>query len=213
VGFGFFLFAILLLILLAFTGVFGKFPDSWSWTGIVLAGLGIVMTAPTIFQMILGGPRVDVDFRDYMQSGTKLLQVFFNNPPVTNRVWRFLGVHRETVASLSAQFRISEVGSGTIIVPIHQAPLYADDADSDACRQRIPLPPTYSVGATAAIILWDTPNKCAVIPPDRLRQPIILKPGYYQAHILLLVDGLPKQVLRRFTVGTKADDLTWSRKA
>jgi hypothetical protein len=211
-GFGFFLFIILLLILLAFSGTFGKFPDGWAWVGIVLAGVGIVMTAPTIFQMIWGRPRVDVAFETVAESDARSLQVFFSNPPVMNKMMRFFGVRREAVQSLAVQFRITEVGSGTIIIPIHQVPLYSDDTDmtSNACRSRIPLPTTYSVGATGMIVLWDTQNKCVIIPPDRLRQPIRLKPGYYQAQILLLVDGFPRQVVRRFTVGVKADDLTWS---
>jgi hypothetical protein len=212
VGFGLFLAAVLFLIMLAFSGAFGKFPDDWAWIGIVLAGIGIVITAPTIFQMIWGRPRVDVTFETVVESDASSLQVFFSNPPVMNKVLRFISVRREAVQSLAVQFRIAEAGSGTIIIPIHQAPLYTDDSDMEnaSCRSRIPLPTTYSVGATAMIALWDAQNKCVIIPPDRLRQPIRLKPGYYQAQILLLIDGLPRQTLRRFVVGAKAGDLVWS---
>jgi len=41
------LFALAMLIV-AFVGVFGRFPDNWEWVGIVLAGWGIAMGAPSV---------------------------------------------------------------------------------------------------------------------------------------------------------------------
>jgi hypothetical protein len=205
-----FIFIILLIILLAFADHFGNFPDSWAWIGIILAGLGVIMTAPTIFQMIWGKPRVDISFEDVDDPNGKSLQVFFNNPPVRNKLLRFLGVRRETVQSLTVQFRISEPWSGKILVPIHQGLIYTDEVDvaESTCKGRISLPPTFSVGATTMIIMW---QDGAYIPPDRLRQPRQLTAGIYEVLILFLVDGEPRQVSRLFTVGTSSTDLQWSR--
>lgn len=197
-------------LFLAFVGVFGRFPDEWEWVGIMFAAVGLVMAAPTIFQMVWGRPLVRVRFDRGVEDGERLLPMYLENPPVKNRLIKRLGVRRQTVQSLTAQFQISEVGSRRIIVPIHQARIYADDDPTDAGRPRIALPPTFSVAACILLVRWDAQNNKAVIPEDRLRQPVPLEPGYYLANIVLLVDGEPQHFQHRFVVGRSADDLNWS---
>lgn len=200
----------LVVVFLAFVGVFGRFPDQWEWVGIIFAAVGLVMAAPTIFQMVWGRPLVRVRFDRGVEGPERFLPVYLENCPVKSRLAKRLGVRRETVQSLTAQFRISEVGSGKIIVPIRHARIYADDDPTDSGRLRIALPPTFTVAASIMLVLWDTQNNKAVVPEDRLRKPLVIEPGYYLAHILLLVDGEPKHIQRRFVVGQSADDLNWS---
>ena len=138
-----------------------------------------------------------------------VLLIFLNNPPVQKRLLRILGVRRETVQSLTAEFRISEVGSGKVIVPIRQARIYSDDDPSDIGRGRIVLPPTYSVAASITIAKWDIGRNKVVILGDRLRGELQLNAGYYQADIIMFVDGIQHHITRRFVVGEKADDLIW----
>ena len=200
---------ILALLFLAFWGIFGRFPDEWEWVSAILAGMALAVAIPSIVQKVWGCPLVRTEFERYEQDGERVLLIFLSNPPVQKGLLRILGVRRETVQSLTAEFRISEVGSGKMIIPIRHARIYSDDDPSDIGRARIVLPPTYSVGATIIIARWDIEIKKIVIPGDRLRKEIQLDAGYYQANIILFVDGIEQHITRRFVVGEKPDDLIW----
>ena len=121
-----------------------------------------------------------------------------------------MGVRRDAIQSLTAQFRISEFGSGKVIEPIRNAKIYSDDDPTDTGKWRVALAPTFSTGASFAIAFWDTQKEKAFAPPDRTSQLLELSAGYYQAHIIIMVDGEPKHVFRQFAVGQKADDLIWA---
>lgn len=175
-------------------GIFGKFPDSWAWVGIVLAGMGIVMTSPSIIQMIWGRAAIQIEFSDTSTP----LSIFLHNPPVQNRILRFLRIKRETIQSIVAEFRIQEAGSNKIIVPIRHARIYSDDDVAEIGNTRIALPPTYSVAASIVIITWDSQEKKAYITGDRLRSQLEIGEGYYIATIIIFVDGDPITVQRSF---------------
>lgn len=198
------------LLCLAFVGIFGRYPDEWEWIGVILAGVGLAMATPNIFQMFWGRPLVRAQFERYVEDGERALLIFLNNPPVQKRLLRILGVKRETVQGLTAEFRISEVANGKVIVPIRHANIYSDDDTSDIGRSRVILPPTYSVAASIIIAKWDISKNKVVIPSDRLRKELQIDAGYYQADIILFVDGDPQHISRRFVVGGKADDLIWA---
>lgn len=199
----------LVILLLAFVDVFGRFPDNWEWVGIVLAGVGLAMASPSILRMFWGRPLVKTRFENGVEEAERFLPVYLENPPVKNRILRKLGVRRDTVQSLTVQFRISEVGSGKIVIPIRQARIYSDDDATDEGRNRIALPPTFSVAASVMIVQWNAQKNKALIPPDRLREEFALGAGHYQVDIILSVDGDPMLVSRQFVVGQKADDLSW----
>lgn len=203
---------VLAVICLAFIGIFGRFPDEWEWVGIVLAGFGLAMATPSIFQMFWGRAVVELQFEVYPENSERALAIFFKNPTVKSRILRMLGVKREVVQSLTAEIRISDVGSNTIIVPIRQARIYSDDDPSDSGNNRIVLPPTYSVGASIMVAHWDNQQKRAIIPPDRRKQPLPLGEGCYRADIIIIVDGDPRIISRQFVVGKEADDLIWASK-
>lgn len=208
-----FLVAIVLVVLglfsLALRGFFGRFPDNWEWIGIILAGVGLAMGAPTIFSMLWGRPIVKAQFEKGMEGAERFLIVYLANPPMKSWVLRKLGVRRGTVQSLKVQFRISEAGSNKIITPIRQARIYSDDDSTDCGRDRIALPPTFSVAASIIVVKWDTNGNKAFVTPDRLRQPTMLEPGMYRVDLILLVDGDPMRMSRQLVVGQKADDLDW----
>ena len=85
------------------------------------------MSVPNVFQMAIGRPLLKVESYLYVQGNERTLQVLLKNPPITNSIWRLLGVRRDTIQSLTVAYRISERGSGTIIVPIRQASIYPDE--------------------------------------------------------------------------------------
>jgi hypothetical protein len=204
--------AILLIVLaclvFALRGVFGDFPARWEWVGMVLAGVGILMGSPTIFQMIWGRPGLSAEFENDAQGEARSLVVFLKNPPVRGLA-KMLGVRRDAVQSLTASLRISEVGSGKIIIPVRQAMIYSDNDETDNGRQRTTLPPTYSVGASIMVAMWDIHDQRVIVPPSRTHPETALSEGYYEAAILFFVDGEHQEMTRRFTVGQGADDLKW----
>ncbi len=201
----------LAILLIAFIGIFGRFPDEWEWVGVVLAGVGIAMATPSIFQMFWGRACVETEFEVSAKGSGRSLLIFLKNPPVKSRVLKILGVKRETVQSLTAEIRISEFGSKKIIVPIRHARLFSDDDSPDKGSNRIVLPPTYSVAASIMIAMWDNKNKGVIILGDRLRQSLLLGEGYYYAQIIIFVDGDPREISRQFVVGKNADALIWAK--
>ena len=197
-------------LLLAFRGFFGMFPDSWEWVGIVLAGVGLIMSIPSVLQMAKGRPKLMVNFDMTVGDGKRFLAVFLKNPQLEKKsVWRKLGVKRDTIESLIVSFRISEVGTGKIIIPIMQSRIYSDDDTTDVGKNRIALPPTLSFEASVMIAIWDKDKKRAIIPGDRLRASVEIPAGVYQIAIIFVVDGDPQTKFRQFIVGTTADELDW----
>ncbi len=200
---------ILVATILALRGVFGDYPAEWEWVGLVLAGASLVIGAPAVFQLIWGRPRLEVDFDVGAQGSERFLPVYFKNAPIENRVIKRLA-RRETIQSLTAQFRISEVGSGTVLIPNRQARIFSDDEPEANGGDRIPLPPTFSVGAGIVIARWGVEKKKAFVPESLVSKKYDLQEGYYHAEILLLVDGEPQNFTRRFVVGKNSDDLAWA---
>lgn len=199
----------MVIIFLAFSGVFGRFPDNWEWVGIVLAGVGVALAMPSVFQLLWGRPILRTRFENGVDENNRFLPVYLDNPPIRNQIMRRLGVRRDTIQSLTIQFHISEAGSGKIVIPIHDARIYSDDDPTDMGRDRISLPPTFSVAASIMIVRWDTQKNKAIVPPDRLRAEYPLDAGQYKVNISLIVDGDPTLVSHQFVIGQKADDLSW----
>src|SRR4030042_7069739 len=99
----------LAILVLAFVGVFGRFPDNWEWVGIVLAGWGIAMGTPSIFQMMLGRPKLLRDYDRHVRNQERALLIFLKNPPLSEKsIWRKIGIRRDTISSLSVSFCITE---------------------------------------------------------------------------------------------------------
>jgi len=171
--------------------------------------IGFSNDCPRCFSDDMGKPILEVEFERYGEGNKLCLLVFLKNQRVKNRVLRKFGIRRDPIHSLTAQFRISEVGSGKIIDPIRQARIYSDEDPDDTGRYRVALPPTYSVSASFMTILWNPKINKAFIPPDRLRSELEIPPGYYQATFLVEVDGEPMNISRCFKIGQKIDDLVW----
>ena len=159
-------------------------------------------------QWILGRPVLKTRFERDAQGNERRLIVHLENPPVKNGILKRLA-HRQSSQSLTAQYRVSEVGSGTIILPIRQLKIYSYADHDDNGRWQTDLPPTYSVGASIIPVAWDHSLNAAVLPPDRTQSEIMLKSGLYRADIVLFANGEPVRTSRVFVVGDGADDLYW----
>lgn len=199
---------ILALIFFSLKGLFGYFPDNWEWVGIVLAGVGLAVATPSIFQRAFGKPIAEIEYFRGVDREDRFLSVFLMNPPIKNKFLKMLGVRRETIQSLVVQFRISEQGSNKVIIPIRTARIITDEDSEYTGKDRITLPPTYSVGATCMFVLWDEKKNKALVISNRDEQKE-LDQGYYAIYISLIVEGEYKKYSATFVVGEKADDLIW----
>ncbi|MFC1982444.1 hypothetical protein ACFLV5_01450 [Chloroflexota bacterium] len=155
---------------------------------------------------------METQLEQYAEKTDRALLVYLKNPPVKSRMLRMFGIKRETVQSLTAEVQISEVGSNGVIVPIRHLRVYSDDDPSDIGKDRIVLPPTFSVAASMMVVNWDSQKNKAVVLGDRLRKPLLLDEGCYLAKIIVFVDGDPKTITRQFVVGQNADALIWAGK-
>ncbi len=168
-----------------------------------------MLALPTLLQIFLGGPQLSKEFETYDEDGTRLLLVFLKNRPVKRPLGRFALVKRDTVQSLTATFQIVEAQSKSIIVPIHQARISSDADPPDTERYRVTLPPTFSVGASITVAIWNAANGRAEIPPTRRKASVPLDVGTYEARLIVHVDGTRNNEAKGFTVGRTPEDLLW----
>lgn len=203
------------LLVIALRGLFGIFPDSWEWTGIVLAGVGILMGVPSVIQMVIGRPKLLLEFDRIVKDRERNLALFLKNQQFGNplegkkSIWRKLGVKRDTIESLTVSFRVSNVGTGEILIPIMQARIFSDADPSESGTWRTTLPPTLSFETCVMIAMWDESKKRAVVLGDKTKSSVELPKGIYAILIAIAIDGEPQYYSRQFIVGDTADDLTW----
>lgn len=206
---------ILGLIVIALRGLFGVFPDNWEWVGIVLAGVGLLVGIPSVLQMVIGRPKLILDF-DRIESGKdRHLAVFIKNQQLGNplegkkSIWRKLGIKRDTIESLTVSFRVSEAGTGKILIPIMQARIFSDANPDETGTWRTTLPPTLSFETSVMIATWDENKKNAIVLGDRTKPSVGLSNGIYEITFIIAVDGEPQYHSRQFIIGDAADDLIW----
>jgi len=200
----------LAILISAFVAVFGRFPDDWQWFGIGLAGLATAMGVPSLLQMIYGRPKLLTLYDKHVQDQERALMVFLKNPPLGPKSFLGkLGVRRDTIASLSASFRISE--KAKITIPIMHTIIYSDNSPTQAGSWRIALAPTFSWSTSIIVAMWDNAKEKTIVLGDTVRNPVELSDGLYRIDIIYLVDGQPTNESREFIVGKNADDLVWIR--
>ena len=184
----------------------------WEWLsiGLGLAGaLALFMSVPTFIQMFAGRPRLNLLFERITEGESRALLVFIKNQPVTHWLFKRLRVRRDTVQSLTAQFTLSEAGSGHIIIPNIEARIYSDADPDDEGRDRISLPPTFSVGASFIVAIRNTKEAEVVVPKSRIHPETVLIPGLFRVEIILMVDGQLTRYIRQFVVGKDPESLGW----
>ena len=179
----------------------------------ILAVLAFLLALPPFANMFFGGPSINLRFERTVENGVHFLPIYVENRPVKNWLLRLLRVRRSTVQGLSASFRITEAGTGKILIPIRQAYLVTDA--EGVMKNRITLPPTYSVGATMLMVTWDLGEddaedvKGVVLVPGSTSSKYPLSQGIYHAAIVVMVDGEPWATSRRFVVGENPEALNW----
>ncbi len=201
----------LVILVLAFVGIFGRFPDNWEWVSIVLAVWGVAMSAPSLLQMTIGQSKLVRDYDRHIREQERSLAIFLKNPPLNkNSIWKILGVKRDAITSLSASFCITENGTKKVMTkPIVHARIFSDDDTTETGSWRVALPPTFSGSTCIIVAMWDEKKKKAIVLGDKIREPLELPTGVYQIEIIFFVEGQQIKDFRNFIVGDKADDLIW----
>lgn len=214
-----FVFVVLGLSVLALGGIWGVSPARWQWVAIILAGMGIMVGTPSLFQMLMGRAKLVVDFDKIVEQQKRSLAIFLKNPQLGDgaigkkSIWRRLGVKREAIESLIVSFRISEVGTGKVVIPTMQARIYSDADPSERGSWRVTVPATLSFETTVMVAMWNDSKKVAIVPGDRIRAVVELPQGIYRVEAIFVVDGEPQKRFREFIVGPTADELAWVRQA
>ncbi len=214
-----FLLPIVLIILgvlvFALKGLFGAFPDNWEWVGIILAGMGLLMGIPSVLQMAMGRPKLILDFDRIVKDKERSLVLFLKNQQFGNplegkkSIWRKWGVKRDTIESLTVSFRISNTGTGEILIPIMQARIFSDADPNKLGTWRTTLPPTLTFETCAMVAMWNESKKKAIVLGDKTKPSVEIAKGIYTFSVFVAIDGDPQDYSRQFIVGDTADDLAW----
>ena len=212
-------FIVLVLLLVSLNAFWGSFPHGWDLVVLILTGAAVMIGVPISVQMLVGRAKLIVKYDKVVAKQTRSLGIFLKNPQLGDAstgkksVWRKLGVKRETIESLIVSFRISEVGSGKIWIPIMQAAIYSDADSSEQGSWRVTVAPTLTFETSVMVAMWNDSKKVAVVPGDRLRTPVELPKGIYRIEAAFVVDGEPQKRFRNFIVGDTGDGLTWVEEA
>ena len=192
-------------------------PPEWQFVGAVLTAVGIVMGIPVLLQMTIGRAKLMVEFDKIVEQEKRSLAIFMKNPQLGDvstgkkTIWRRIGVKRESIESLIVSFRITEVGTGKVVIPIMQARVYSDADPSEKGIWRVTVAPTLSFETTIMVAMWNEGKKVVIVPGDRLRGEVELPKGIYRIDAAFVVDGEAEMEFREFIVGDSADELTWVR--
>jgi hypothetical protein len=165
--------------------------------------------------MLIGRAKLIVEFDKIVEQQKRSLAIFLKNPQLGDAsigkksIWRKLGVKRDSIESLIVSFRISEVGTGKVLIPIMHARIYSDADSSEQGSWRVTVPPTLSFETSVMVAMWNGSKKVAIVPGDKIRAAIELPKGIYGIEAIFVVDGEPQKRFREFIVGDTADNLTW----
>jgi hypothetical protein len=94
------------------------------------------MGVPSFFQMLWGGPKLEIKFSDFWNGDGKRFTCEISNKPVGNEILKLLGVRREQTA-IAAYFRISESGTNRILLDLTRAPLIDAHKSGDGLMRAI----------------------------------------------------------------------------
>lgn len=214
-----FLLAFVVVILgagvLALGGFWDVFPEGWQAVGTIITVVGVIMMIPEFVQRLIGGAKLIVEFDKIVEQEKRSLAIFLKNPQLGDAsmgkksIWRKLGVKRETIESLIVSFRIYEVGTGKVVIPIMQARIYSDADSSEQGGWRVTVPPTMSFETSLMVAMWNDSKKVAIVPGDKIRGLVELPEGIYRIEAVFVVEGEAQKRFREFVIGNSADELTW----
>ena len=187
----------------------------WQWVGLIVAILALVIAIialQPLVQVIWGRPRFNTRFEHDQEGLIRFLIVHLENLPIRSRFLKLLGIRRQPIHSVTANYQLKEVGSGIIVIPIRQLLINTDDTTDTLGTMRIELPATYGVAAAAMFVLWNEDEKGVQLAPSRVgEEGQIIKPGYYEAIFNFNIDGEPTLMSRRFRVGEEREMLFWAK--
>ena len=163
----------------------------------IVALVAAMLALPTVLQMIWGKPKLVIAVSDREVTAGKVLQVELFNPPIQNKLLRWLGVKRMTAGDVMGSFKIQEHGSRRVIFPGEVPEIITHNGTGG--HQRISLAASF-FPATFGVVLSLYEDKKAYVFEE---QETILPPGKYCVCIHFMMEGEPIETERTFVV-TKA---------
>jgi hypothetical protein len=171
--------------------------------GLILALIAMVMAAPPLFQMFLGGPKLDFAADEFTGPDGKQIIISIKNNPVTSSIIRALGVKRD-VPDLLAYFDIQEQGTNRFVIKDISAKL-----ESAATRENglsVRALPGFTVGFPVVHTRGDT----TWIVDGRSEGDLpVIAAGDYTALATVVCGDRVSQIARKFKVGTEQHLTFW----
>jgi len=158
----------------------------WQWVGLIvgfIALFGVLMSLPTILQMIWGRPKVTIDVNVKEMDGARVLECRIFNYPIVRGILKLLCVRRMAAEDIVASFSIEECGSGRVVFP-GAVPYIITYTDTKSQRVGLPASP-FPAAFGIVIVMYDTGE----VKPFGEDTTILLAPGKYSARIDITVEG------------------------
>jgi len=181
----------------------------WSFVLSLIALTISIMALPTVFQMLWGGPSLQVNLDDRQVENNKTLRCSIVNKPVKNRFFSGVGVIRQPTEILG-EIAISEAGSGRIIADSIRMYLATEKEMGKQVTLSSFLPATLLVaickegGVSFIIEPSDNLDSSHNIPLERGRYKIMCT-IYHSHHKRLKFTG-------EFLVGETLTDFYWTER-
>jgi len=162
-------------------------PTFWQWFFAIIGLVAFIMAAPYILQLFFGQPKIGLVFKhDDSGNEGRIIQVYFMNPPITNRLLKAFKVSRMPAQDIYLIIQVRNVSTGQVVADTF-IPEIALSPSSKASR--VSLPPSILM-ASVDLVEWQRATNLAVlIHGDSL---IPLQEGIYSINIRIELDGNTK---------------------
>lgn len=152
------------------------------------------MAIPSVLQMVWGRPKLMVRLGVLETEPGRILQAELINPPIQNRLLKWLGVRRMTAEDVMATFFIEEYGNRRVVFTGEVPKIVT--YNSTGGHQRISLAGS-PFPAVFGIVLGSSADKKVYIFEEHQT---VLPPGKYCACIHVTVEGRPLEKQGNFVV-------------
>lgn len=162
--------------------------------GLIFGCIALIMATPTLAQMFWGRPEIEFEFTASETHNAKFLECYITNSPVTKRLLKFLGVHRETAVDVWGMYEISEIGTGRVVLPATNAKFTGRNGEAGSSHVSIS---SGTIGRKFGVVFLSPDDQKVKV----LDEPnTILGIGIYSVYIRIMAAERLKRATRKFTV-------------
>jgi hypothetical protein len=177
----------------------------WQWIGLLAGVISLpiaIVSLPSILQFFCGPPRITIEFGDSHRDGLKILRAYIENQQVP-RWMRRLGVARQP-AHIFADYRVTESGSGKVVVPCVRPRINVENGGEPALRVEL----ASGLPGLCAILAMNDQNAAGFIDDDGS---ISVLPGEYVVEFNVYTSEWKKEsASKTLVVGANQAKTFWS---